>query len=29
MAWTTPVIQEIAVGMEVTGYESAEIEGID
>lgn len=29
MTWTTPVVEEIAVGMEVTGYESAEIEQID
>ena len=26
MAWTTPVIEEICLGMEVTSYESAEIE---
>ncbi|MGI3901312.1 MAG: pyrroloquinoline quinone precursor peptide PqqA [Janthinobacterium lividum] len=26
MAWTTPVIEEINLGMEVTSYESAEIE---
>jgi len=25
MAWTTPVIVEVCVGMEVTAYESAEI----
>lgn len=25
MAWTTPVVTEICVGMEVTSYESAEI----
>ncbi|WP_408631789.1 pyrroloquinoline quinone precursor peptide PqqA [Methylocystis borbori] len=25
MAWTTPVIVEVCVGMEVTSYESAEI----
>jgi coenzyme PQQ precursor peptide PqqA len=26
MAWTTPVIEEVCLGMEVTSYESAEIE---
>lgn len=26
MAWTTPIIEEICLGMEVTSYESAEIE---
>jgi len=26
MAWTTPMIEEICLGMEVTSYESAEIE---
>ncbi|KQO50415.1 MULTISPECIES: pyrroloquinoline quinone precursor peptide PqqA [unclassified Methylobacterium] len=26
MAWSTPVVQEICVGMEVTSYESAEID---
>ncbi|RYB05177.1 pyrroloquinoline quinone precursor peptide PqqA [Lichenibacterium ramalinae] len=26
MAWSTPVIEEICLGMEVTSYESAEIE---
>ncbi len=26
MVWTTPVIEEICLGMEVTSYESAEIE---
>jgi coenzyme PQQ precursor peptide PqqA len=26
MAWTAPVVQEICVGMEVTSYESAEID---
>jgi coenzyme PQQ precursor peptide PqqA len=25
MAWTTPIVAEICVGMEVTSYESAEI----
>ncbi|MGE5368065.1 MAG: pyrroloquinoline quinone precursor peptide PqqA [Methylocystis sp.] len=25
MAWTTPVIVEVCVGMEVTAYSSAEI----
>jgi coenzyme PQQ precursor peptide PqqA len=25
MAWTTPVLTEVCVGMEVTSYESAEI----
>ncbi|MCC3247160.1 pyrroloquinoline quinone precursor peptide PqqA [Methylocystis sp. WRRC1] len=25
MAWTTPVIVEVCVGMEVTSYSSAEI----
>ncbi|PNG25936.1 pyrroloquinoline quinone precursor peptide PqqA [Methylocella silvestris] len=25
MAWTTPVITEVCVGMEVTSYASAEI----
>jgi len=24
MAWTTPVIVEVCVGMEITSYESAE-----
>ena len=26
MTWSTPVIMEICVGMEVTSYDSAEIE---
>ena len=26
MAWTAPVIVEVCVGMEVTSYESAEID---
>ncbi len=26
MKWSTPVVQEICVGMEVTSYESAEID---
>ena len=26
MAWTTPVIEEVNLGMEVTSYESAEID---
>ena len=26
MAWTKPVVREICVGMEVTSYESAEID---
>ncbi|MGU3539841.1 pyrroloquinoline quinone precursor peptide PqqA [Methylobacterium sp. A54F] len=26
MAWTAPIVQEICVGMEVTSYESAEID---
>jgi coenzyme PQQ precursor peptide PqqA len=26
MAWTAPVVQEVCVGMEVTSYESAEID---
>ena len=25
MAWTTPVVSEVGVGMEVTSYSSAEI----
>ncbi len=25
MTWTTPVIEEVCLGMEVTSYESAEI----
>ncbi|MBV8567481.1 MAG: pyrroloquinoline quinone precursor peptide PqqA [Methylobacteriaceae bacterium] len=25
MSWTTPVVVEVCVGMEVTSYESAEI----
>ncbi|HLH12642.1 MAG TPA: pyrroloquinoline quinone precursor peptide PqqA [Methylovirgula sp.] len=25
MAWTTPIVSEVCVGMEVTSYESAEI----
>ncbi|MBV8566981.1 MAG: pyrroloquinoline quinone precursor peptide PqqA [Methylobacteriaceae bacterium] len=25
MSWTTPVLVEVCVGMEVTSYESAEI----
>ncbi len=29
MTWTTPVIVEVRVGMEVTSYESAEIDTID
>lgn len=27
MVWTTPMIEEMCIGMEVTAYESAEIEG--
>jgi coenzyme PQQ precursor peptide PqqA len=26
MTWTTPTVQEVCVGMEVTSYESAEID---
>ncbi|GJD95346.1 pyrroloquinoline quinone precursor peptide PqqA [Methylobacterium iners] len=26
MKWSAPVVQEVAVGMEVTSYESAEID---
>jgi coenzyme PQQ precursor peptide PqqA len=26
MTWSTPVVQEVCVGMEVTSYESAEID---
>ena len=26
MAWSTPIVSEIYVGMEVTSYESAEID---
>ena len=26
MSWSSPVVQEIRVGMEVTSYESAEID---
>jgi coenzyme PQQ precursor peptide PqqA len=26
MAWSVPVVQEICVGMEVTSYESAELD---
>ncbi|WP_237477279.1 pyrroloquinoline quinone precursor peptide PqqA [Lichenibacterium dinghuense] len=26
MAWNTPVVEEICLGMEITSYESAEIE---
>ncbi|QDI79096.1 pyrroloquinoline quinone precursor peptide PqqA [Methylorubrum populi] len=26
MTWTAPVVREICVGMEVTSYESAEID---
>jgi coenzyme PQQ precursor peptide PqqA len=29
MTWTTPQITEIRCGMEVTSYESADIDGID
>ncbi|WP_188520272.1 pyrroloquinoline quinone precursor peptide PqqA [Alsobacter metallidurans] len=29
MAWTTPELTEICVGMEVTSYESAEIEPVE
>jgi len=29
MTWTTPIVREICVGMEVTSYESAEIESVD
>jgi len=25
MAWTTPIVSEVCVGMEVTSYSSAEI----
>ena len=25
MAWTTPVVEEVCVGMEVTSYSSAEV----
>ena len=28
MAWTTPRIVEVCVGMEVTSYESAEIDPV-
>jgi coenzyme PQQ precursor peptide PqqA len=27
MTWVTPEIDEVSVGMEVTSYESAEIDG--
>ncbi len=26
MAWNTPVVEEICLGMEITSYQSAEIE---
>ena len=26
MSWTTPIIEEICVGMEVTSYESADLD---
>ncbi|GJD95345.1 pyrroloquinoline quinone precursor peptide PqqA [Methylobacterium iners] len=26
MKWSTPVVQEVCVGMEVTSYDSAEID---
>ncbi|CAA2143574.1 MULTISPECIES: pyrroloquinoline quinone precursor peptide PqqA [Methylobacterium] len=26
MSWSAPVVQEVCVGMEVTSYESAEID---
>ncbi|MCX8252847.1 Coenzyme PQQ synthesis protein A [Beijerinckiaceae bacterium RH AL1] len=26
MSWTTPVVEEICVGMEVTSYESADLD---
>jgi coenzyme PQQ precursor peptide PqqA len=29
MTWTTPVITEVRCGMEVTSYESADIDTID
>ncbi|PSC02732.1 pyrroloquinoline quinone precursor peptide PqqA [Alsobacter soli] len=29
MAWTTPELTEICVGMEVTSYESAEIDPVE
>lgn len=29
MAWTTPELTEICVGMEVTSYESADIEPVE
>jgi coenzyme PQQ precursor peptide PqqA len=29
MTWTTPVINEVRCGMEVTSYESADIDSID
>jgi coenzyme PQQ precursor peptide PqqA len=29
MTWTTPVIEEICLGMEVTAYESAEIDPLN
>ena len=28
MKWSTPVVQEVCVGMEVTSYESAEIDTV-
>jgi coenzyme PQQ precursor peptide PqqA len=29
MTWETPVLIELRVGMEVTSYESADIDGVD
>lgn len=29
MTWVTPELTEVSIGMEVTSYESAEIETID
>jgi len=29
MSWVTPVLIEVRVGMEVTSYESADIDGVD
>ena len=26
MSWTTPIVEEICVGMEVTSYESADLD---
>ncbi|MCW6506643.1 pyrroloquinoline quinone precursor peptide PqqA [Lichenifustis flavocetrariae] len=26
LIWTTPVVEEVCIGMEVTSYESADIE---